>query len=56
MDYLPADFRIHQMRAEYKQQARLHDMICPARAVEDTKTTILLNDQKSEPYAIVEFM
>ena len=56
MDYLPADFRIHQMRAEYKQQARLHDVICPARAVEDTKTTILLNDQKSEPYAIVEFM
>ena len=56
MDYLPADFRIHQMRAEYKQQARLHDMICPSRAVEDTKTTILLNDQKSEPYAIVEFM
>ena len=51
-----ADFRIHQMRAEYKQQARLHDVICPARAVEDTKTTILLNDQKSEPYAIVEFM
>ena len=38
MDYLPADFRIHQMRAE------------------DTKTTILLNDQKSEQYAIVEFM
>ena len=56
MDYLPADFRIHQMRAEYKQQARLHDVICPARAVEDTKTTILLNDQKSEPNAIVEFM
>ena len=55
-DFLPTEFEIYQMRAEYKQQARLHDMICPARAVEDTKTTILLNDQKSEPYAIVEFM
>lgn len=55
MDYLPEDFCIHQMRAEYKQQARLNDVICPARAIEDNKTTILLNDQKNEPYAVVEF-
>ena len=55
MDYLPADFKIYQMRAEYKQQARLNDVICPARAVENNKTTILLNDQESEPYAVVEF-
>mgnify|MGYP000523320509 CR=1 FL=1 len=55
MDYLPEDFCIHQMRAEYKQQARLNDVICPARATEDNKTTILLNDQKNEPYAVVEF-
>ena len=55
MDYLPADFKIHQMRAEYKQQARLYDVICPAKAEEDIRTTILLNDQKGEPYAVVEF-
>ena len=55
MDYLPEDFCIHQMRAEYKQQARLNDVICPARAIEDNKTTILLNDQQNEPYAVVEF-
>ena len=55
MDYLPEDFCIHQMRAEYKQQARLNDVICPARAIEDNKTTILLNDQKNESYAVVEF-
>ena len=27
MDYLPENFKIHQMRAEYKQQARLNDVI-----------------------------
>ena len=55
MDYLPENFKIHQMRAEYKQQARLNDVICPARAVDENKTTVLLNDQKGEPYAVVEF-
>ena len=55
MDFLPENFKIHQMRAEYKQQARLNDVICPARAVDENKTTVLLNDQKGEPYAVVEF-
>ena len=55
MDYLPENFKIHQMRAEYKQQARLNDVICPARTVDENKTTVLLNDQKGEPYAVVEF-
>ena len=55
MDYLPENFKIHQMRAEYKQQARLNDVICPTRAVDENKTTVLLNDQKGEPYAVVEF-
>ena len=55
MDYLPENFKIHQMRAEYKQQARLNDVICPARAVDENKTTVLLNDQKGEPSAVDEF-
>lgn len=56
MDYLPSDFVIRQMRAEYKQQARLHDIICPEKSVEKDKTVIMLNDTKAEPYAVVEFM
>ena len=55
MDYLPEGFQIRQMRAEYKQQARLNDIIYPSRATNEEKITILLNDQKGEPYAIVEF-
>ena len=56
MDYLPEDFCIHQMRAEYKQQARLHNIICPMKETEENKTTILLNDTENEPYAVVEFI
>ena len=56
MDYLPADFQIGQMRAEYKQQARLHDVICPEKSVSKDKIVIKLNDAGAEPYAVVEFM
>lgn len=56
MDYLPENYQICQMRAEYKQQARLHDTVCPVRASDDKKEIILLNDTKGEPYAVVEFM
>lgn len=55
MDYLPSNFKIRQMRAEYKQQARLHDVICPCRSIENEKVTVLLNDKNGEPYAIVKF-
>lgn len=55
MDYVPENFRIGQMRAEYKQQARLHDVICPQKSVENDKVTVLLNDEGGSSYAVVEF-
>lgn len=54
-DYLPEGFQICEMRAEYKQQARLGDVICPETSVENGKITVLLNDEKENPYAVVEF-
>lgn len=54
-DFLPEDFQIHQMRAEYKQQAKLHDVICPQTSQEDEKITVMLNDKSEKPYAVVEF-
>lgn len=41
------------MRAEYKQQARLHDTICPEKSVDGDKIVIKLNDTEAEPYAVV---
>jgi acyl-ACP thioesterase len=55
-DYLPDEFKIHQMRAEYKKQARLGDMIYPEINREERKITVALNAENQEPYAIVEFM
>ncbi len=55
-DYLPEGFVIHQMRAEYKKQARFGNIICPETCVEDGKVTVLLNTEQGEPYAVVEFI
>ena len=44
------------MRAEYKQQARLNDVIIPQKSVGQDKITVLLNNEKSEAYAVVEFL
>ena len=56
MDYLPADFPLRQMRAEYKQQARLSDVICPEVSADADKVVVSLNDIHGEPYAVVEFI
>ena len=56
MDYLPEDFCIHQMRAEYKKQALLGDVFYPAVKLEMRKVTVALSTENGEPYAIVEFM
>ena len=54
--YLPEKFTIRQMRAEYRQQAKLHDTICPMVKYEDEKIVVSLNDDNQAPYAVVEFM
>lgn len=54
-DYLPEGFSVRQLRVEYKQQARLHDVIRPQYAVEDGRVVVLLGDEQDRPYAVVEF-
>lgn len=53
--YLPEEFEIHQMRAEYKKPAVLNDVIYPG--VEGCKDsyTVLLSDKAGKPYAVIEF-
>lgn len=56
MDYVPKNFHITQLRAEYKKQAVLNDKIIPITAVNEEKTiyTIVLNGEDENPYSIVE--
>jgi acyl-ACP thioesterase len=54
-EYLPEDFQIHQIRAEYKHSAILHDQIYPRVSKADHCCTVQLCDAKGIPYVIVEF-
>ncbi|MGI6095122.1 MAG: acyl-[acyl-carrier-protein] thioesterase [Lachnospiraceae bacterium] len=54
-ELLEEDFPVHQMRAEYKKQAKLGDMIVPKMYRDDSTTVVVLSDTDDQPYAIVEF-
>ena len=54
-EYLPEDFEIHQMRAEYKKSAVLGDVIYPGVKVSSDGVTVVLGDQNEKPYAVIEF-
>lgn len=53
--YLPEDFGIHQMRAEYKKSAVLNDVIYPKVGNVEGVWTIMLEDASGKPYAVIEF-
>lgn len=55
MDYLPEDFTIGQMRAEYKKQALLHDVIVPTVSRQEGLVTVSLGTEDGNAYAVVEF-
>lgn len=57
-DFLPEDFRVSQMRAEYNMQARLEDIIYPkvCSDQEEGKVVVSLEDAEGKPYAAVEFI
>ena len=52
---LPKNFTVRRMRAEYKQQAHLGDVLHPLRAETENGCFISLNDEKGQPYVVVEF-
>lgn len=54
-DYLPKNFTVHRMRAEYKHQAMLGDIVYPQVGVEETKVCVSLNNKEGAPFAIIEF-
>ncbi len=55
MEYLPPDFTVGQMRAEYKKQARLKDRIVPVVREGEGLVTVALCGADGQPYAVVEF-
>lgn len=55
LEYLPEDFQITQMRAEYKKAALLRDAMVPYLSRGTGSCTVVLCDDSEKPYAIIEF-
>ncbi|MCD8014411.1 MAG: thioesterase [Lachnospiraceae bacterium] len=54
-EYLPENFETARLCVEYRQQARLHDLIAPhVYREDDLAVTVSLCDEKGTPYAIVK--
>ena len=54
--YLPRDFEIAQMRAEYKKSAVLGDQIFPKTSIGTKTVTVSLEDEAGSAFAVVEFL
>lgn len=54
-NYLPEDFKIWQMRVEYKKQALLGDILIPRITLTEQQCTVALVNTDGKPYCIVEF-
>lgn len=54
-EFIPEDFKVRQMRAEYKKAAVYGNIIIPKVNEAKDAYTIGLCDEEGQPYAIVEF-
>ena len=54
--YLPKGFKIKRLRAEYRKQAFLGDLLCPVAGMDsDGKFIVSINDTQNKPYSVIEF-
>ncbi len=56
MEFLPEGFEIGQVRAEYKKQAFLHDVLIPYVACDGDRIVVKLADEAGAAYAVAEFL
>ena len=54
-EFLPENYKIKQMRADYRQAAKLGDTIVPKVASKDDSYIVVLSDIKDKPYTTLEF-
>ena len=56
MEYLPEGFEIKRLRAEYRKQAFLGDVLCPKNGnTGDGKQITSINDTEGRAYSVIEF-
>lgn len=54
-EFLPADFKTREMRADYRQAAKLGDIIIPNVMQTDDSYIVVLSDTEGKPYTTLEF-
>ena len=54
--YLPEDFKVERVRAEYRKPAVLGDVLYPFIYKEENRITVALNDETGKPYAVIQFV
>lgn len=55
MAYLPELFHVRQVRAEYKKQAFLDDVLLPSVVEEGERIVVALGDEAGKLYTVIEF-
>ncbi|OLA82667.1 MAG: acyl-[acyl-carrier-protein] thioesterase [Roseburia sp. 40_7] len=55
-EYLPEDFKVRELRVEYKKAAVLGDVIYPKVKIKDHQAVVALENEQGKPYAVVQFM
>jgi acyl-ACP thioesterase len=55
MEYLPENFPVRRLRAEYKTAAHLGDRMLPLVSRTEHCVTVVLADEEKKPYAVLEF-
>lgn len=55
-EYLPEGFQVKELRAEYKKEAVLGNLICPKVKETEHRVMVSLENERKEPYAVIEFM
>jgi medium-chain acyl-[acyl-carrier-protein] hydrolase len=54
--YLPATFKVKQIKVEYRNEAKENDIFCPCVAVSDDKIVVMFYNMSDVLYAAIEFM
>lgn len=55
-EYLPEDFKVERVRAEYRNAAVQGDVLYPVIYTQEKCITVVLNDEAGKPYAVIQFV
>lgn len=55
-EYLPENFKVERVRAEYRKAAVLGDVLYPMVYTKENDITVVLADEEKKPYAVIQFV